>query len=101
MSKELRKIEQEADITFWVVDQVFRKLNEVNDEPRSGVPGEELAVKSGPNEVTVRFTIEAATKTVTLKATYAVKDAAGAVVSDVVYGTEYEVVLLSFEEVAE
>lgn len=102
MPTEFRKIENETELTCWVATEVLRKLDEVKEEPRSGVPGEEFATKSGPNEVTVKFTVEAATKTVVVKASYTVKDTAGAVVSDVVYGNEYSIVLGTVtEEVVE
>lgn len=98
MAQDLRTIHSDMDIACNVADCVFRKLNETKDEPRSGVPGEPLAVISGINEVTVRFTIEAATKLVTVRAAYVVKDSNGAVVSEIAFGSDYDVQLVEIKE---
>lgn len=86
------------DIAGNVADLVFRKLNETKEEPRSGIPGEPLAVISGINEVTVRFTIESATKVVTVKAKYSATDSTGVIVPVIEYGSDYEIQLVAIKE---
>lgn len=98
MAQDLRTINSDMDIAYNVADKVFRKLNETKDEPRSGIPGEPIAVTSGINEVTVRFTIEAATKLVTVKAKYSVTDSTGVIVPVVEYGSDYDIQLVEIKE---